>query len=414
MNEKGSLALKPIRFKNICFLGNMGYDWIPAEYNLSKLITQNILYAMYHSAKTISELSELLNVPESLIEDEIDYLEDNGLIDCLVNDKYRANMLIHDFSKEIYEARHLVLTKCAKIVCEKYVKLIINTSTSANIGKSGLIYVPNNDINFLLWAIITSACVYRLNNSQENELLENYFIKRNDGSENIPIITLNLEDKLSFDENKFNSFIWHNLTIKPSIGFPFIIQQANSLYDTREIDWSQIFQQEFTDLYEYISKLKNINPKSNHPFCEGDNQSHQKISDFSSFTQNINVTKTLLSIEKLDRLRKKGYLVFNDVIKNSEYINMIVSTIPKEEFLYLLPSIPDDLTELKKQLCEELYNICKSQYPEHKQELAHAYYKNIFSSGEMITRVLDHLLNVGVLKPLTDNQKKTVNMMMFI
>ena len=402
MREKDDFALKPVRFKNISFFGNMGYDWIPTEYNLSKLVTQNILYAMYHTSQTISEVSDLLNMPESLIEDEIDYLEDNGFIDSLVNDRYRTNMLIHDFSKDVYEAMHTALTNCARIVCERYVKLIIDKSTQTFPHKGEHVYVPNNDINFLLWAVITSACVYKLNTPKESELLVNYLVKRNDGSENIPIVTLNKEDKLSFDENKYNSLIWHNLTIKPSKGLPFIIQQANSFYDTREIEWSQIFQQEFTDLYEYITKLTNFKSETQLPM------------PFYSFTQNINDTKTHLTPEKFDRLRNRGYLVFKDEIQSLVYINMIVSTLSKEKFLNLLPSMPDDFFDLKKQLSDELFDLCKSQYPDHKQELAGAYYRNIFSSGEMIMRIIDNLLKTGVLKPLTENQRKTVNMMMFI
>ena len=93
---------------------------------------------------------------------------------------------------------------------------------------------------------------------------------------------------------------------------------------------------------------------------------------------------------------------------------MIVSKISIEELHDLHPPLPDELFELNKKLSEKIYDITKNYYPAHIKKIAKFATQYSISSNEMKIEVLNHLLEVGVLKPLTDVQKKTVNMILFL
>ena len=67
MLNKGMLAINPIKFSAITYLGYPSIDFLSISLNLSKLITQNTLYAAFYEPKSIIEISDILGISKDTI-----------------------------------------------------------------------------------------------------------------------------------------------------------------------------------------------------------------------------------------------------------------------------------------------------------------------------------------------------------
>ena len=94
-----------------------------------------------------------------------------------------------------------------------------------------------------------------------------------------------------------------------------------------------------------------------------------------------------------------------------DIVNLVVTTTTPNELIALLPDIPDKLKEIIAEYQEEIYGIEKAQYPPRMHDLC-----RLFCSASVPAikaRVLEQLLANGILKPPTEDQKKTLNTIMF-
>ena len=376
MNVEGIFGFEPIRFTNIEYIGFFGFDRLAIDYFLSKVITQNILYSAYHSPKSITEIADLLGVKSCFIKDEILFLEDNGFMDKVSKDKYLTNILIHDFPKDIREKRHTIFSKYAKIVCDTYIPHIIKDCKSWTNDK---IYTPQNDFNFFLWSIITLALKKKTEILDLSEHLEKYYVKRNDGGEYLVFTSIKKDETKDYTESVFHTFGEQNISFVPKEKYPVDVWQFNSNYDLREKNWNKTIQYSLIHLYDYIAGR---------------------------------LTSDSIDIDKFSELYQNKLLIKENSHKN-EHVNLIITTLDYEELYDLLPDKPEDFIRLNNELSEELYKISKDYYPSHIKSLSKVYHKKSLNSDDIITRVLEHLLKSNILKPLTDNQKMTVNTIMF-
>ena len=422
MIEKGQFSLKPIRFTSIEYFGEIGTEQLNTDYILSKLITQNILYSAYHQPKTIPEIAEILAIEPSIVEEEITFLESNGFINKISANKYLTSMFIVDLSDEISEELHQFYSEYAREICEKYVPLLMEngkwkmdsfqhrevssnsasysasyislepteyteTKTQRNISVISVLslknlcvknfYIPENDINFLMWSIFMFACDHRLSfPTLENEL-KNYQIIRNCGEANIAFTSLYKEHKLSYIREKYytNGSIEHYYTLSEL--WPVRVWVYNTYYDDRQHGWGRSVSVDPAYLYHFIASKLNDKSKYNDIF-EG--------------------------------LYKKGYLVSRD---DSDYVNMVILSMTSEDLKNVLPPLSNELQALRRELDEKVYDLVKNQFPKQVKEQIDLLYKCCISKNEVLIRVLEQLLLNGVLKPITDIQKKTVNMIMF-
>ena len=412
MNKKGIYGIKPIRFKNISPTGTGGPDWGFIEFNLSKLLSQNILFAAYYEAKTISEIAELIGVQESLVKEVVDYFEENGFMDIITRsatpmnnannqsyleypdrdysfvegggkgvDIYLTNIFITNFTKEIYEESHKIFSSYAEIVCEKYIPLLIKSlhTTYDSLLKTK-IYIPENDLNFFLWTAVTFALCRKFTDKDKDEHLSKHFIKRLDGGENIVSATIENDFQLSFNTDLYETFLDLAFTIQPVAEYPLKIWRYNTYYDDRLDGWENIVVDGFQLLYDYLNDRL-----GNEPIKE----------------------------RKIQYLRDNGYLIKREG-GDTDYVNMIVMKMTMDDFLNLLPPLPEKFIKINNDFDKEVLNLYKPQFPPHQQGLCEDMYKNSISTDDLITRVLEKLLKDGVLKPLTENQRKSVNMMMFV
>ena len=370
-NNKGMLGVSPIRLESLGHSGMPAPDGKDTAYYLKNRITQNVAYAAYHEPKTISEIAQELGTSAAFIEDEVAMLEEYGFMDKVAGDKYQTNMYITEPSEDAMEAKHEIYLKYAKIVREKYVPLILDALSKFDSSK---VYVPENDVNFFTWFAVAFACGQKLHTEREAIDISKYAVRRKDGGYYVAFAAVEKElRKLNFNPNLYG--VCGDMT--RGDGNAVYAWQIDTFYDSREGGWVDNLNEDYVWLYEYMTGKLN---------------------------------KEEAEADKFKRLYDKGYIMQNG---GSEYVNMIVSTIPNDELSAMLPAIPDDLKPLDAQLYEEIYKIENTQYPKHMQQYARAHIQAALASNAIRMRVIEMLVADGTLKPLTDAQKCSLNTIMF-
>ena len=70
--------------------------------------------------------------------------------------------------------------------------------------------------------------------------------------------------------------------------------------------------------------------------------------------------------------------------------------------------IPEFVLEEGKRTDERFYKANRHKYPKHLEKLVRYNNSNSFTWGENIPFIVERMLEVRMLKPLTDKQKKAV------
>ena len=252
------------------------------------------------------------------------------------------------------------------------------------------IYIPENDINFFAWTMVTFACCKKFDIPELNEVLNKHFIKRSDGGDFVSSACIERENFIS-QENDFNRLLGQSSLITTSDKLSAYLWKCNTIFDDRIFDGMNSLHIEFVYTYDFIKNQLKNNKENAVKF--------ERLFN-SRFLQVINPTTSTSSDEDNNQDLKIA-------------VNLIVSTLTMDEIMDLLPDMPEEFIALNDELSNELYETCKSQYPEHIQSLCSDFYRKSISSSEMLICIIEHLLEKGILKPLSEIQRKTVNMIMF-
>ena len=398
MYDDGIFAINPIKISNLSFLGNLGSGSTNMYFNLSKLVTQNILFTAYQKAQSITEISKFLGVSKNIIKDEVEYLEDNGFMDKVSKDKYITNILLNDLPQDVLEERHKIFTKYANIVCKKYIPHLINQIFPSTKSLPQNIYTPQNDRNFLMWSLITLACCKKFDIPEVNENLANHYIKKTDGSELIIYGTVDKGNEMNYQEEKYRLFGPLNFHFRFDEKSAISIKKMDSYYDDRNDDWSKFLLPEFITFCEYINDKSNNAAEKEEKVNKLINKRILIPKEKNKATQNID---------------KQGDFISDFFETKTEYLNMIATSMTLTELLDYFPPYPDDFKQINIDLSNEIINLCSSFYPPHIHNLFIDFTKRSISSSDIVARVLERLVSKGILKPLTNDQKKTVNMILF-
>ncbi|MCL2064156.1 MAG: sigma-70 family RNA polymerase sigma factor [Candidatus Cloacimonetes bacterium] len=405
MQEHVKTENKPFRFIRNGFWGIQDVNNIDDQATklcLSRLVSQNILCAAYQAAKTITEIAETICTPASFVEDEVMLLEEHGLIEKMPGNKYRTNMVIFMHTKEITEQFDQIFKEFVAEVCETYVPMVleaVNKVARNEAITSGHIYTPENDINFLNWAIVSFACSVKLKFATNDIDLSKYYVKRVGGGENIAYafaVDGFYEEKTS-DIDKSTEMrhqIGSKDTDDENATNTMIIDawQFNTYHDNRDFDVADDLYTDYMYLYDFISSttdkdfINNVEPISNWHNVE-------QISDWHS----------------KERMFKKGYLVNSG---KDEIVNIVVISMQREDFINLLPEVPENIKAKCHELTAQINKIYEKHYPKHIQEVATGLHF-LLHCRSVVLRILEQLLETGTLKPLSENQKQSVNTIMF-
>ncbi len=380
INEK-NLSINPIYFSSMGHGGEPGTTGDTSNMFDTRL-KQNIAYVCYHQPKTLEEISRALGVPQVFIADNLEKLVDFAYIDRLDNSKnpkYRTNMVISSSSTHNINE---ILDRAADFLCKKFFPKAFEDfkSDPEHYGFS----CSDNDINFMLYSFLL-VCQLRFETLLDYNDIRRFQVKRPDGGNFIAYAHV-ADDIDAKNDSKYNPY-WacgHMIRNKwcrtpeetQTHDCAFESVSTNCRFTDRNGDWSD-----------------NLN------------------SDWEALTKFIVRGKDSLSPEEYKRITDKGY-IFGDTVQP---VIFRAKLAPDDETLSysavrLLEEkipLPDEITELNKKLSEEAFEILKNDYPEHIRPIVKVTRcSGIISQTGVLPRCIERLLENGLLKPLTDVQRK--------
>lgn len=380
INEK-NLSINPIHFSSMGHGGEPGTTGDTSNMFDTRL-KQNIAYACYHQPKTLEEISRELGVPQVFIADDLEKLVDFAYIDRLDNSKnpkYRTNMVISGKNSHNIDK---VLDKAADHLCEYFYPKAFEDfkNDPEHYGFS----CSDNDINFMLYGFLL-ICQLRFSFLLDHDDLHKFRVKRPDGGNFIALAQVadDVETKSNnyYDPYHECGYMLRNIWVRT----PEETQTHDDAFESVTADCR------FVD--RYGGWADNLN------------------SDWEALTKFIVRGKDSLSPEEYKRITDKGY-IYCDVVQPVIFkakLDPDNETLSYSAARFIDEKIPlsQELIEFSKKLSEEAFEIMKSDYPEHMHPVVKAAKcEGIICGAGMLPRCIERLLDKGLLKPLTDVQKK--------
>lgn len=147
-NRISELKFNPIKFSYMGVNGSIGSEGSTSNF-FKSILAQNIAYSVYMEGKTINEIADLLGVSPVYIESEVEYLEEYSFLNKLPGNKYISNMIIDEVTQEIVALSDEMYKHASKLIANE----IFDEVMKSDLLNKGDIYYPNEDKNFLMWAI---------------------------------------------------------------------------------------------------------------------------------------------------------------------------------------------------------------------------------------------------------------------
>lgn len=374
-----NLGVNPIIFTS------MGHGGMPGSTGdtmdmFDTRLKQNIAYACYWEPKTLEEIARAVGVPQAYVADNLDKLVEYAYIDRLDNSrnpKFRTNMFITDDRKA--QSDNGSADRAAELLCEKFFPKIFE-EFEADPAHWGFT-CDGDDVNFMKYSLVMT-CVMGLELTQNGEYAR-LTVKRPDGGDFIAFahVTDDREAQCGA-ENPYwtcgtmtrNNWVYnHEVSVYKEA---FEAVSADCRYSDRSGGWRD-----------------NLN------------------SDWEALVKFINGGRDSLTAEEYKRLRDKGY-VHEDkaqpVILRVQLNEGATLSGSLKRLINEKVTITPEIRQLAKQMDEEAFAALKNNYPEHMRPvLKNIHCTNVISNPQMIPRTVEKLLEKGLLKPLTDIQRKS-------
>lgn len=377
-----NLGLNPVIFFN------MGHCGIPGSTGDTKdmfdtRLKQNIAYACYWEPKTIDEIARTVGVPQAYVADNLEKLVEYAYIDRLDNSKnpkFRTNMFITDYRKA--KSGNGLVNRAAELLCEKFFPKIF-VEFEADPAHWGL-SCNGDDLNFMKYSLVMACISMGLELSQKYIEDSNLMVKRPDGGDFIANATVT-DDRELPDGSKPDMY-WACGTMS----------RNNWVYSPEESRRKDAFEAVSIDC-RFADRSGGWRDNLN--------------SDWESLVKFINGGRDSLTAEEYKRIRDKGY-VFEDraqpVILRVKLNEGATLSGSLKRLINEKVAVSPEIRQLAKQMDEEEFAALKNNYPEHIHPVLELMTcTNIISNPHMIPRVVEKLLEKGLLKPLTDIQRKS-------
>ncbi len=208
VRKTSELKFNPIKFDLFGFSGVVG-----TEANcFNSLIAQNIEYSVWREAKTINTIADELGVSPVYIENEVERLEEFGLL-SKIGDKYLCNILLEESTAELNRLHDEMYLQAANIFANE----LFDELTSSGILDDDRIwggstepfsftYDPPKDKNFMLWALIPYIAAMSGSHLMDKSIpFEEAATMRPDGGNNIcyaSVVPCDVESPMYFSSMK--------------------------------------------------------------------------------------------------------------------------------------------------------------------------------------------------------------------
>jgi hypothetical protein len=384
------------------FSGSVGTKGSPAKF-FDSLIAQNIEYAVLKEAKTVNEIAEELGVSPVYVENEVERLEEYGLL-TKIGDKYLCNILLEESTTELNHLHDQMYLKVADIFANELFDELMNSGILDDGRIWGgatepftFTYDPPKDKNFMLWALIPYiAAMSGSELMDESTTFEEAATTRPDGGENIcyaSIIPHDVASPLYFDSMKrFCGPCWNGF------GEKFKVWTIDSEWSKKRIDedYQKTIQHDLSLLNIYLNG-DTLSPEGYAYLCERGYISvlireRGLLSDVSAGFGDSFISSEDLGDYKIkfrclclsDAEINRQLIEIGDSIKNKHRTEF--DNLKKAYVDAVLKETPKQLQTMKK------YGL---QY-------------TFYSDGWFILHCIKTLIANGKLKEPTDDQKKSL------
>ena len=370
--EKGTLGMRPIRLVNMGHSGRAGEKGDTRDF-LRGSLAQNIAYAAYHQARTVQEIARELNTSPDFVADEAEYLAEYGFLDKLSGGKYQTNVYISRITQEISDKADEIAQRCALALAD-YAPAV---QEAVRAWPQEQIYTPDGDFGFLLWSAFSHWPRDKQAAEPEEPDTERYRVKRKDGGEYIASAQVAHEIQTPYDPP--NRYACCGDMWRGSSQYPIRAWQFNCRYDSRgNGGWRENQHTDYEALYE-------------------------------AFTGKL--AKDEMGLEKYRRLYEKGYLRQ----EGGRDVTDIVVMTQREGFdlSASYPLLSAQTLALGEECGEELFRLHKTQHPAHMHALCKMWSGSCLCGNEVRARLLEILVNRGVLPQPSAQQKRGLNTILF-
>ena len=372
-----NLSVNPIRFETMGHNGYTGDKGDTSDMFDTKL-KQNIAYACYFEECTAEEIARKINVPVSYVVDELKKLVEFGYIDAMDNSKnpkYRTNMYItdergYDKDREVELYREAAKKYCDEIFVELFKKF---DEAEDNWG----FFCDGNDKNFMKYNI--TMMFIEKSREYDWEIHQKYAVKRPDGG--CFIAHAYVEDDCSVVKKLDEYPYWSCGYMTTILGEPPIYKVSLDcrFSDRSELRWRDDLRTDWEWLYKFIESD-----------CD----------------------RNAIEPEQYKRLCDKGY-IFEDRVQVMGYLseNAFSQELMHKELKELISSritVSEEMREYEENFIKRIYDHDKDIYPDHIKPICRLYSEGCLSSGSFVPYIIEEMLERGMLKPLSDLQKKNV------
>ena len=367
----GNLGLSPVTASCLGHSGWVGKNGGPEHY-LSDRLSLNIVYSVYFKPRSVKEIAEELGMTPVFIEDKAALLEKNGFLVRQKGDRYTTYVKIspRTYSKEQIDTANRIRADIAERLIREYVPAV--RKSIENIKD---IYIPGGNRELFEAAVIFYAvqnkCVL---NIRETGDYDKYIIQPTDGGRFAALVQLQQEcidpDYVMTVQGDY--FFCGNMW-RQSGKYPVSSWSVDSHLDAREGCWENNVIGDYEYIYELLTG---------------------KISDGPE------------DAEKLARLKERR---FTD--DQGKIMIMMVKGESKDLF-DLVPELDPGMKEEFTKAALDCMNQEAKNYPPQMQDMIMRNARE-FIDGKVAIMIQDKLYGSGALKPLTDGERITANLIMF-
>ena len=368
----GKLGIKPIEAVGFGHGGSPGRNGGP-EYYLGNKLNLNIVYSVYHEPRTLAEIAEELGVTPVYIEDTVKELEANGFLVPKAGGRYTTYV---NFSPETYslEQQDKLLQKqmeAAEMLVSEYVPQV-----RAAMADLQDVYIPSGNRELLEAAAIFYAVKNKCRIEFEADASP-YEIKTLDGGRFYAYVDLESTQSdpdyvLSRDYPPYSAC--GDMT-RRSEKYPCVYSWSmDTRYCSREGKWQNNLLSDYEYLYEFMTGA---------------------------------IEDTPANKEKFARLRERGFL------SEDNRVRIMVVRGEWDVLFSKLPPLDEEHKRIFADFALEQAMLTAKDYPPQMHDFVMMYHTGNFMGTAVALMVMDILYGNGTLKPLTEEEKITSNLLMF-
>ena len=368
----GKLGIKPIEATGFGHGGNPGSNGGP-EYYLGNKLNLNIVYSVYYTPKTLTEIAEELGVTPVYIEDAVAELVANGFLVEQAGKRYTTYVCFNPetYSLELEDKCLQKKMEIAKLLVREYVPQI-----RAAIADVKNVYIPSGnrelfEAAMIFYAVSNKCCLESKTN------LSQYSIKTLAGGNFIAYVDIpaTQSDPDYVSPQTFPPYWSCGDMTRWSEKYPSVYAwSVDSRYSSRTGGWKNNRTSDYEYLYEFLTGA---------------------------------IENTPANKEKFDRLKKRGFLT------EDNKVNIMVMQGEAKAFFAKLPELDEATKKTFADYALEHAMLVAKNYPPQMRDLVVFRYVSAFVDPTVALMVMDILYSNGTFTPLTENEKVTSDLIMF-